>query len=88
MKLPKRAKECQETIETMVEWLHYYMGDRKEFKQFVKNNITQLEEYLHEISLDHKTHNIRFASKLKGIWKKELEEKEKEIQKLKKELSN
>ena len=86
MKLPKRAKDCQETIDTMVEWLHYYMGDRKEFKQFVKNNITQLEEYLYEISLDHKTHNIRFASRLKTKWAKELEEKNKEIKRLKEKL--
>jgi hypothetical protein len=86
MKLPKRAKESINTIDTMVEWLHYYMGDDPRFRKFVRNDIGQLEEYLQEISLDHKTHNIRFASKLKGIWQKEKEELKKEIKELKEKL--
>lgn len=66
----------------MVDWLDYYMGHTDEFRKFVRTDIKELEEYLHEISLDHKTHNIRFASKLKSLWKKEMEAKDEKIQEL------
>ena len=82
MKIPKRAQRSQEIIEKMVNWLSYYMNDCDEFKRFVRTDIKELEEYLHEISLDHKTHNIRFASKLKSLWKKEMEAKDEKIQEL------
>ena len=82
MKIPKRAKRCQEVIDQMVDWLDYYMGGSPEFKDFVRNDISYLEEYLAEISEEHKLHNIRFASKLKSMWKKEMKEKDQKIQQL------
>ena len=69
MRVPPRAKKCQETIDQMVEWLDYYMGGTPEFNDFVRNDIQQLEEYLVEISQEHKLHNIKLASKLKAIWR-------------------
>jgi hypothetical protein len=72
----------------MVDWLGFYMGDSPEFRKFVKNDIKYLEEYLAEISEEHKLHNIKFASKLKALWKKELDEKQEMIKKLKRELND
>ena len=82
MKIPKRAQKCQEIIDHMVDMLSYYMNDCDEFKKFVRTDIKYLEEYLAEISEDHKVHNIRFASKLKSLWKKEMEAKDEKIQEL------
>ena len=86
MRIPPRAKKCQEVIDQMVDWLGFYMGNAPEFRKFVKEDISYLEEYLAEISEEHKLHNIRFASKLKSLWKQEMEEKDNMIKKLKKEL--
>jgi polyhydroxyalkanoate synthesis regulator phasin len=88
MKLPPRAKRCQEVIDQMVDWLNFYMGETREFKDFVRKDIKYLEEYLSEISEEHKIHNIRFASKLKGLWKLEIKEKEQEIKELKEQLED
>ena len=82
MKIPKRAQRSQEIIDKMVNWLSYYMNDCDEFKKFVRTDIKYLEEYLPEVSEDHKVHNIRFASKLKSLWKKEMEAKDEKIQEL------
>ena len=82
MKAPHRAKKCQEIIDNIVNILDYYMHGTDEFKKIVKEDIQYLENYLIEISEEHKLHNIRFASKLKGLWKKEMEEKDKKIQEL------
>lgn len=79
MRIPPRAKKSQEVIDQMVNWLGYYMGQSKEFKEFVKSDIKYLEEYLSEISEDHKLHNIKLATKLKARWKQDLK---KEIKKL------
>lgn len=86
MRIPPRAKKSQEIIDQMVDWLEFYMGTRPEFKEFVRNDIKYLEEYLAEISEDHKLHNIKLATKLKALWKKDLVEKDQEIKKLKEEL--
>lgn len=86
MRIPPRAKKSQEVIDQMVNWLGYYMGNRPEFKEFIKNDIKYLEEYLAEVSEDHKLHNIKLATKLKALWKQDLVEKDQEIKKLKEEL--
>lgn len=87
MKLPKKAQRCKTVIDKLVTHLEFYMGHTKEFKDLVKNDVQYLEEYLNEISEDHKLHNIKFATKLKALWKKELKEKDNEIKQLKKELT-
>lgn len=68
MKQPKKVQKALDTIDKMVEYLHYYMGDSNEFKNLVRNDIHDLEELLKDLSIDRKVHNIRFAKKLKAIW--------------------
>lgn len=84
MRVPPRAKKCQEIVDKMVNWLQFYMSGTKEFRDFVNNDIEYLESYLNEISEEHKLHNIRFATKLKALWAKELINKEEEIKDLRK----
>lgn len=86
MRIPPRAKKCQEIIDQMVDWLGYYMGNSPEFRKFIKNDISYLEEYLAEISEEHKLHNIKLAARLKGQWQQELDEKNEMIKKLKEKL--
>lgn len=69
MKIPKRTAKAIKTLETMLEYLHYYMGDCKEFRNFIANEIKDLEEYLQELSLDNKVKNIKLAQKIKNKWK-------------------
>jgi hypothetical protein len=86
MKTPKKAIKSQEIIDNLVDLLRYYMGGTPEFKRIVREDIQYLETYLQTVSEDHKVHNIRFASKLKALWKSEMKAKDKEIKKLKEKL--
>jgi len=88
MKIPKKAEKCQHIIDNLVELLRYYMSGTPEFRRIVKEDIQFLETYLQDVSLDHKTHNIRFASKLKAQWKKDMKKKDETIKELKKELDD
>lgn len=78
MKEPKRVQKALDTLDTLLEWLHYYMGDCTEFRKFVRQEVTDLENLLRELSLDQKVHNIRLAKKLKAIWKLAEEEEKNE----------
>ena len=82
MKVPKRAIKCQEIIDNLVNLLEFYMYGTDEFKRIVNEDIQYLENYLIEISEEHKLHNIRFASKLKSLWKEEMREKDEKIKEL------
>lgn len=86
MRIPPKAKKCQEIIDKLVNYLEFYMYGTDEFKRLVKEDIQYLEHYLIEISEEHKLHNIRFASKLKNLWKEEMQEKDKKIKELKEKV--
>jgi len=88
MKVCKRALRSQEIIDRMVTLLDYYMGGTKEFKKLVREDVQYLEEYLNEISEEHKIHNIRFATKLKALWKKDMEKKDEVIKKLESKIED
>ena len=68
MKESKRVQKAINTLDQMLEWLHYYMGDCTTFRQFVRKDIADLEDLLRELALDQKVQNIRLAKKLKAIW--------------------
>lgn len=88
MKPPKKTKKAIETIEKMIEWLHFYMGDRPEFKEFVRKDVKQLEKYLTDVTTNAKMNNIRLAKRLKALWKQEMAEKEDKIAELEDKLGN
>lgn len=68
MKESKRVQKAINTLETMLEWLHYYMGDCQQFKDLVDKDIHDLEDLLIELSVDQKIQNSRLAKKLKALW--------------------
>ncbi len=86
MKAPKNAIKSQEIIDNLVNLLRYYMSGTSEFRRIVREDVQFLENYLQEVSVDHKVHNIRFASKLKALWKKDLQEKESKIRELEEKI--
>lgn len=88
MKPPKKTKKAIETIEQMIEWLSFYMGNRREFREFVRNDVKDLEEYLTEVSTSAKLNNIRLAKRLKALWKQEMAEKDDKIAELEEKLGN
>ncbi len=77
MKESKRVQKAIHTLETMLEWLHYYMGDCQQFKDLVKRDIRDLEDLLLDLAVDQKVNNIRLAKKLKAIWEAEQRELDK-----------
>lgn len=86
MKPPKRTQKAIETIEQMIEWLDYFMGNTREFREFVRKDVKELEEYLTEVSTSAKLNNIRLAKRLKALWKQEMVEKDQQIEELEAKL--
>jgi septal ring factor EnvC (AmiA/AmiB activator) len=78
MKESKRVHRAINTLETMLEWLHYYMGDCQQFKDLVEKDIKDLEGLLLQLSVDQKIQNSRLAKKLKALWAAQEAEKHKE----------
>ncbi len=73
---PKRARRAIKKLHTLVEFLEYYTGGRKNtfFRETIVKELAQdIEEVLHELSIESKIDHIRLATKLKTIWKKEVE---------------
>lgn len=68
MKEPKRVQKALATLDKMIEYLHYYMGDTREFKDLVRDELTNVEDLLRELSVDQKVQNIKLAKKLKALW--------------------
>lgn len=69
IKEPKRVQRALTTLDKMIDYLHYYMGDSPEFKKIVRIELVNVEELLKELAVDQKVQNIRLAKKLKALWK-------------------
>ena len=69
MKEPKRVQKALKTLDKMITYLHYYMGDCPEFKQLVRVEIQNIEDLVKELAVDQKVQSIRLARKLKASWK-------------------
>ena len=82
MKICKRAAKSRDVIDNLVNLLGYYMGGTLQFRKIVREDVQFLEDYLNEISEDHRVHNIKLATKLKALWKRDLKEKEDKIKEL------
>jgi len=44
------------------------MGDTREFKDLVRDELTNIEDLLRELSVEQKVQNIKLAKKLKALW--------------------
>ena len=69
MKEPKRVQKALTTLDKMIDYLHFYMGDCPEFKRIVRVELVNVENLLKELAVDQKVQNVRLAKKLKSIWK-------------------
>jgi hypothetical protein len=68
MKEPKRVRKAIMTLDKMIDYLHYYMGDCPEFKHMVRVELQDVEDLLRELSVERKVENARLAKKLKAYW--------------------
>lgn len=78
---PKRARRAITKLHILVDYLEYYMGrDSREFRdQVVKELASDIEDVLHELSIEKNIDHIKLATKLRTIWSKEQEAKIEEM---------
>lgn len=78
---PKRARRAIGKLHKLIDYLEYYMGrDSREFRdQVVKELASDIEDVLHELSIEKNIDHIKLATKLRTIWSKEQEAKIEEI---------
>lgn len=74
---PKRARRAIRKLHQLVDYLEFYTGsDSKFFREtIVKDLASDIEDVLHELSIDKNIDHIRLASKLKTIWNRQLDDK-------------
>lgn len=76
-KPPKRARRAITKLHTLVDYLEYYMGNNPKFRnEIVKELAQDIEEVLHELSIEKHIDHIRLATKLKTRWKQEQRDKD------------
>ena len=81
---PKRARRAIKKLHTLVEYLEFYCGQNSKFFRdtIVKDLAQDIEEVLHELSVEKNIDHIRLATKLKGVWMKDLDKNiEKRVEK-------
>lgn len=72
---PKRARKAIKKLHTLVDYLEYFCGNNKFFKDvIVKELAIEIEDVLHELSIDKSIDHIRLATKLKTIWNRQLDD--------------
>jgi uncharacterized protein YaaR (DUF327 family) len=71
---PKRAKRAIKKLHKLVDFLEFYCGNSEFFKKtVVKELASDIEEVLHELSIEKNIDHIRLATKLKTIWNRQLD---------------
>jgi len=71
---PKRARRAIGKLHQLVHYLEFYMGNNKSFRDhIVKELASDIEEVLHELSIEKNIDHIKLATKLRTIWAKEQE---------------
>lgn len=73
---PKRARKAIKSLHALVDHLEYFCGNNSIFfRQVIVKELAQdIEEVLHELSIEKNIDHIRLATKLKTIWNKRLDE--------------
>ncbi len=65
MKIPPRAKKCLEYLNSLEDYLSYYMTGSDTMTQLRTREFKYLREYIEEISQDKKLTEIKLAAKIK-----------------------
>ena len=74
VKPPKRARKAIAKLHKLVEYLEYYMGNNKTFREYIVGELaSDIEDVLHELSIEKNIDHIKLATKLRTIWAKEQE---------------
>ena len=78
---PKRARRAIKKLHKLVDLLEYFCGaDSRFFRDtVVKDLAADIEDVLHELSIEKNIDHIRLATKLKTIWNRQQEGKIQEI---------
>ena len=73
---PKRARRAIKKLHTLVEYLEFYCGGNSKFFRdtVVKDLAQDIEEVLHALSIEKNIDHVRLATKLKGVWMKNLDD--------------
>ena len=73
---PKRARKAIKKLHQLVDYLEFYCGaDSKFFREtIVKELASDIEDVLHDLSIEKNIDHIRLASKLKTIWNRQLDD--------------
>lgn len=73
---PKRARRAIKKLHELVDHLEYFCGkDSRFFREtIVKDLAADIENVLHELSIEKNIDHIRLATKLKTIWKNEMDD--------------
>ena len=76
---PKRARKAIAKVHILVEYLEFSVGRNKKFfrDHVIKELASEIEDTLHELSIEKNIDHIKLATKLKTRWSKE---KDKEIE--------
>ncbi len=64
MKNSKRIQNMLKSLDTIYEYLEYYMDGNTGLSA----EYHELRKHIEELSLEQKEHNARFAKKLKYLW--------------------
>ena len=71
---PKRARRAIKKLHKLVEFLEFYCGNGKFFREtIIKELATDIEDVLHELSIEKNIDHIRLATKLKTIWSRQMD---------------
>jgi hypothetical protein len=66
MKNSKKISRLLSHVEQIEDVVSYYLGNNNKYSFYIR----EIRTYIDETALDTKTHDIRLAKKLKGLWKK------------------
>lgn len=71
---PKRARKAIKKLHQLVDYLEFFCGRNDFFRNvIVKELAADIEDVLHELSIDKNIDHIRLATKLKTIWNRQLD---------------
>lgn len=70
MRNSKKTSRLLSHVEQIEDVLSYYLGKNSKYTSYMR----EIRNYIDDTALEMKTHDIRLAKKLKGLWKKKNDE--------------
>lgn len=76
MKQAKRVTKALQTLNIIVDYLEFYIGDREEYRTEIRKNIADIEKLLKQLSVEQRVQNIKVAHKIEAKYKEKHEKEE------------